>query len=119
MAERDRNKPFSKPGVRRERLRQYQFRTPPVEAGALKHPMRHTSDVLQKLIRLFTIKTRFEASAITYALALGAAERGRVYLTQFPGWGGSLLFLACLGTVALASAKIFECLHHERKAQSS
>jgi hypothetical protein len=70
--------------------------------------------MLQKTTRLFVIKTRLEASAITYALGLGAAERGHAYLSGYPGWGGKLLFLACLTSVALAAAKIFDCLRHER-----
>ena len=44
-----------------------------------------------KLGRLFVIKTRFEACAIIYALALGAVERGQVYLSVYPGFGGKLL----------------------------
>ena len=41
--------------------------------------------MLGKIGRLFTIKTRFEACLIIYALALGAVERGSIYLTQYPG----------------------------------
>ena len=55
--------------------------------------------MLGKIGRLFVIKTRFEAFAIIYALALGAVERGSVYLKQYPGFGGKLLFLACTGSV--------------------
>ena len=36
--------------------------------------------MIRKLGRLFVIKTRFEAYAIIYALALGAAERGSAYM---------------------------------------
>jgi hypothetical protein len=71
--------------------------------------------MLRKIGRLFTIKTRFEAFLIIYALALGACERGSHYLTQFPGWGGKLLFLACTGAVFLAGAKILDCLRFERE----
>ena len=46
---------------------------------------------LRKIARLFTIKTRFEAFVIIYALALGATARGAHYLTQYPGWGGKAL----------------------------
>ena len=70
--------------------------------------------MLRKIGRLFTIKTRFEASLIIYALALGACERGIVYLGQYPGWGGKLLFLACTGAVFMAGAKILDCLRYER-----
>ena len=72
-------------------------------------------NVFRKLRRLFLIKTRFEAYMIIYALALGATERGRIYLTQYPGWGGKLLFLACTGAVFLAGAKILDCLRLERE----
>ena len=48
--------------------------------------------MIRKVARLFVIKTRVEAYMIIYALALGATERGRVYLTLFPGFGGKLLF---------------------------
>lgn len=72
--------------------------------------------MLHKVKRLFTIKTRFEAFLLIYALALGATERGAHYLEQFPGFGGYLLFLACTGAVFLAGAKILDCLKHERAA---
>ncbi|WP_374406110.1 hypothetical protein [Pelagerythrobacter sp.] len=67
-----------------------------------------------KLRRLFVIKTRGEAYLIIYALSLGATARGSAYLTQYPGWGGKLLFLACTGAVFLAGAKILDCLRYER-----
>ena len=69
---------------------------------------------MRKIGRLFTIKTRFEAFLIIYALALGACERGIVYLGQYPGWGGKLLFLACTVAVFMAGAKILDCLKFER-----
>lgn len=72
--------------------------------------------MLRKVSRLFVIKTRFEAFAIIYALALGATSRGTAYLEQYPGWGGYLLFLACTGAVFLAGAKILDCLKYERAA---
>jgi hypothetical protein len=70
--------------------------------------------MLAKIGRLFVIKTRFEAFAIIYALALGAVERGSIYLTQYPGFGGVLLFLACTGAVFMAGAKILDCVAYER-----
>jgi len=70
--------------------------------------------MLKKVSRLFVIKTRWEAFLIIYALALGATERGSHYLTQFPGFGGKLLFLACTGAVFMAGAKILDCLKHEQ-----
>lgn len=75
--------------------------------------------MLRKVSRLFVIKTRFEAFLIIYALALGATERGSLYLTQYPGWGGKLLFLACTVAVFMAGAKILDCLKHERAAKAA
>ncbi|QEA14779.1 hypothetical protein [Novosphingobium ginsenosidimutans] len=71
--------------------------------------------MLNKIRRLFMIKTPLEAYLIIYALALGAVERGSVYLTKFPGFGGKLLFLACTGAVFMAGAKILDCLKHEKR----
>ena len=73
--------------------------------------------MLRKVSRLFVIKTRLEAFLIIYALALGATERGTHYLTQFPGWGGRLLFLACTCAVFMAGAKILDCLRYEKAAR--
>jgi len=75
--------------------------------------------MFQKLARLFVIKTRFEAFAIIYALALGATERGSVYLKQYPGFGGKLLFLACTAAVFMAGAKILDCLKYEGDRQKA
>jgi hypothetical protein len=71
--------------------------------------------MIRKLSRLFVIRTRIEAFLIIYALALGAVERGSVYLRQYPGWGGKLLFLACTGAVFMAGAKILDCIKLERE----
>ena len=71
--------------------------------------------MLSKIGRLFVIKSPIEAYLIIYALGLGAVERGSVYLTQYPGWGGKLLFLACTGAVFMAGAKILDCLKHEQR----
>ena len=73
--------------------------------------------MLGKIGRLFVIKTRFEAFAIIYALALGAVERGSAYLAQYPGFGGKLLFLACTAAVFMAGARILDSLRHEREAR--
>jgi hypothetical protein len=64
--------------------------------------------MLRKIGRLFTIKTRFEAWLVTYAIALGAVERGRLYLATYPGFGGWLLALACTGVVFIAGAKLLD-----------
>jgi hypothetical protein len=72
-----------------------------------------------KFTRLFKIKTRFEAFLIIYALALGATERGSVYLERFPGLGGKLLFLACTAAVFMAGGKILDCLKYEREREEA
>lgn len=70
--------------------------------------------MLRKVARLFMIKTRFEAFLIIYALATGAVERGQIYMVQYPGFGGKLLFLACTCSVFMAGAKVLDCLKHEQ-----
>jgi hypothetical protein len=72
----------------------------------------------RKIGRLFIIKTRWEAFLIIYGLALGAVERGSVYLERYPGVGGKLLFLACTGSVFMAGAKILDCLRHEKTLEA-
>jgi len=64
--------------------------------------------MLRWIKRLFVIGSRWEAMAVIYALALGAVDRGFHYVTQYPGWGGWLLFAACTGAVFLAGAKLME-----------
>jgi hypothetical protein len=64
--------------------------------------------MLNKIGRLFQIKTRFEAWLVIYAIALGAVERGRHYLETYPGWGGWMLAVACTGAVFLAGAKLLD-----------
>mgnify|MGYP000948466267 FL=1 len=64
----------------------------------------------EKIKRLFVIKTKWEAYAIIYALALGSVERGLIYLDQYPGIGGKLLFLACTGAVFMGGAKILDAV---------
>ncbi|MEA3051385.1 MAG: hypothetical protein QOG72_288 [Sphingomonadales bacterium] len=64
--------------------------------------------MLKKALRLFVIKTRFEAWAIIYALAVGATTRGLLYVRHYPGIGGWLLFAACTGAVFMAGAKILD-----------
>jgi hypothetical protein len=71
--------------------------------------------MLRKLGRLFVIKTRLEAFLIIYALALGSCARGVIYLQDYPGVGGQLLFLATTGAVFLGGAKILDCLKLERE----
>ena len=64
--------------------------------------------MLRKVGRLFVIKTRLEAWVVIYVIALGAVERGRLYLDTYPGFGGWLLAAACTGVVFLAGAKLLE-----------
>ena len=68
-----------------------------------------------RLKRLFTVKTRFEAFLVIYALALGGCERGIHYLSQYPGFGGKLLFLACTGSVFMAGGMILDNLAMRRE----
>jgi hypothetical protein len=75
--------------------------------------------MLSKVARLFVIKTRFEAFMIIYALALGAVQRGSVYLTQYPGFGGKLLFLACTCAVFMAGTKILDCVKFEQAQRAA
>ena len=75
--------------------------------------------MLKKALRLFVIKTRLEAWAIIYALAVGAVTRGQVYLAQYPGFGGWLLFAACSGAVFMAGAKILDATRGPRYRHSS
>lgn len=79
--------------------------------------------MLRKIGRLFVIKTRFEACLIIYALALGAIERGTHYIERLPeatrmalpAHSGEVLFLACMGAVFLAGAKIFDAIRAEER----
>ncbi len=80
--------------------------------------MKQKTPLLRKFGRLFVIKNRFEASAIIYALALGSAQRGQVYLEQYPGFGGKLLFLASCVAVFMAGAKIMDAMKYEREANA-
>lgn len=69
---------------------------------------------MRKMSRLFVIKSRVEAYLIIFALAVGAMERGKSYLLEYPGYGGWMLFWACSGAVVLAGAKILDALRYER-----
>ncbi|WP_300397177.1 hypothetical protein [uncultured Sphingobium sp.] len=69
---------------------------------------------MEQIKGLFTIKTKFEAFLIIYALALGATERGAVYVQQYPGFGGQLLALACTGAVFMAGGKIIDAVEYQR-----
>jgi hypothetical protein len=75
--------------------------------------------MLAKIKRLFVVKTRVEAYMIIYALSVGAVERGSVYLTQFPGFGGKMLFTCCTGAVFMAGGKMLDCLRIEREREAA
>jgi hypothetical protein len=72
--------------------------------------------MLRKLGRLFVIKTRLEAFLVTYAIAVGAVERGQHYMESYPGYGGWLLALACTGVPFIAGAKLIDSVTPERAA---
>lgn len=63
---------------------------------------------LQSIGRLFVIKTRLEAWAVIYAIALGAISRGTSYLTQYPGASGWILFVASTAIVFMAGGFILD-----------
>ena len=72
-----------------------------------------------RLARLFVIKTRSDAWLMTYAVGLGAIERGHSYLQTYPGVGGWLLALACTGVVFLVGAKLLDSVTPGRLAEAS
>jgi hypothetical protein len=72
--------------------------------------------MLRKLARVFQIKTRFEAFAVIYALAVGAVSRGFHYLDIYPGAIGYFFFAACSAAVFMAGAKILDATQPRRKA---
>lgn len=76
--------------------------------------------MLRKFGRLFVIKTRLEAFLVTYAIAVGAIERGMHYMESYPGYGGWLLALACTGVPFIAGAKLVDSVKPvPAEAQSS
>ena len=71
--------------------------------------------MLRFIVRLFIIKTRWEALAVIFALGLGAVDRGRRYLDVYPGAGGWLLFAACTAAVFMAGARLLEITRKDSK----
>ena len=69
---------------------------------------------MNRIKRLFTIRTKFEAFLAIYALALGASQRGVHYLQQYPGIGGELLFLACCSAVMIAGGLMIDGVELKR-----
>jgi hypothetical protein len=64
--------------------------------------------MLKRVARLFTIKTRFEAYLVTYAIAVGAIERGQHYMQIYPGTLGWVFAVLCTGVVFVAGAKLLD-----------
>ena len=75
--------------------------------------------MLKRFARLFVIKTRLEAYLVTYAIAVGAIERGIHYMQNYPGNGGVLLALACLGVPFIAGAKLVDSVKPVEAAPSA
>lgn len=71
------------------------------------------SAMLARLKRLFSIRSKFEAFVIIYALALGATERGIVYMNAYPGWGGKLLAGCCSIAVFMAGGKLIDAVERD------
>ena len=69
--------------------------------------------MLKRLGRLFTIKTRWEAWAVIWAITLGAVERGSAYLQAYPGATGWLFFAACVAVVFIAGPKLLDSVRPE------
>ena len=69
--------------------------------------------MLNKIGRLFTIKTRTEAWLVIYAIAVGSVERARHYMEMYPGTSGLILALACTGVVFVAGAKLLDSVRSE------
>lgn len=78
--------------------------------GLLNHMSMAKPSLLTRFGRLFVVKTRWEAWAVTWAIALGAVERGKHYLEIYPGTIGWLFFAACVGVVFLAGAKLLDAV---------
>lgn len=74
------------------------------------HDVCLTMSMLKRVARLFTIKTRFEAFLVIYAIAVGAVERGQHYLQQYPGSLGLFMALCCTGVVFLAGGKLLDAV---------
>lgn len=69
---------------------------------------------METIRRLFTIKTKFEAFLAIYAIALGATARGMHYLTDYPGFGGELLFFCCCAAVMVVGGLIIDAVELKR-----
>lgn len=63
---------------------------------------------MEKLKRLFSIRTKFEAFLAIYAIALGASARGVHYLSDYPGLGGQMLFFLCCAAVMVVGGLLID-----------
>jgi hypothetical protein len=64
--------------------------------------------ILRRIGRLFVVKTKWEAWAVTWAVALGGVERGKHYLDLYPGAIGWMFFAACSAVTFLVGAKLLD-----------
>ena len=62
----------------------------------------------KRIARLFTIKTRFEAFLVIFAIAMGAVERGQRYMEIYPGKLGWVFAALATGVVFVAGAKLLD-----------
>ncbi len=67
-----------------------------------------------RIKRLFTIKTKFEAFLVIYALATGAVARGVHSLDLYPGFGGWLLFAVCPLSVFMVGGILIDTVERRR-----
>ncbi len=51
---------------------------------------------------------------MTWAIALGAAERGKHYLDLYPGWLGWLFFGVCLLVVFVAGPRLLDSVRQPK-----
>lgn len=75
--------------------------------------------ILKRLGRLFTIRTRWEAWAVIWAITLGAVERGKAYMEVYPGATGWLFFIACAAVVFVAGGKLLDSVRPAPQARTA
>lgn len=85
----------------------------------LYHMVMDPPALSRRIGRLFVIKTRWEAWAVTWAIALGAAERGKHYLQLYPGALGWMFFAICCLVVFIAGAKLLDATREPKLAGSA
>ncbi len=69
--------------------------------------------MFERITRLFTIRTKFEAFMVIYGLGLGATERGVHYLREYPGVAGWIMFALCPIAVFMAGARILDSVERD------